>query len=421
MSRGGTRLGAAPRHPATGPLDPPRGSPAAMDPVYLDNNATTPLLPAAWDAMRPLLLEAYGNPASAHHAGRRARRALDDARERTADLLGARPDEVVFTSGATEANNLALFGLSGDPPGRILAGPVEHPSVVEPLRRLTTAGFTVDWLPVDAAGAVDAAALEDAPLPDHAAPEVREGEGDAPPRLVTLQLANHETGAVHAVGVLAGRLAGRAAFHCDATQAVGKIPVHFADLGVTTLALSAHKFHGPKGVGALLVRRGAVLRPRTWGGHQQAGLRPGTEPVALAVGMAAALGHAVREMDERTRKVCQLRDRFLDHLTAHAYPVVLNGPAAGGLAHTLNLSFPGLRADSLLMALDLAGVACSTGSACSSGSLLPSPVLRAMGVPEGVLHSAMRFSFSPLLSVAEVDDAARRVVSVVTRLRQSLG
>jgi cysteine desulfurase len=222
------------------------------------------------------------------------------------------------------------------------------------------------------------------------------------------------------VRALARRLAGRAAFHCDATQAVGKVPVHFGDLGVTTLALSAHKFHGPKGVGALLVRRGTTLRPITWGGHQQGGRRPGTEPVALAVGLAAALEHAVRETDERARKVYQLRARFLDHLNTHAAPVVLNGPATGGLPHTLNLSFPGLRADALLMALDLAGVACSTGSACSSGSLLPSPVLQAMGVPDDLLHSAMRFSLSPLLTAAEVEDAARRVVSVVTRLRQTI-
>ena len=376
-----------------------------MDLIYLDNNATTPLLPAVWDAMRPFAVEAYGNPASAHRAGRRARQGLEDAREHVAALLGARPDEVVFTSGATEANNLALFGLCGEPPARLLASPVEHPSVAEPLRQLAAAGFALDELPVDAEGVI-----RDDALPDLLRPETR---------LLAVMLANHETGAVQPIRALAGRLAGRAAFHCDATQAVGKIPVHFADLGVTALALSAHKFHGPKGVGALLVRRGVKLRPRTWGGHQQQGRRPGTEAVALAVGLAAALDLAGRERGQRTSMVRSLRERFLAGLRATAAPVVLNGPAEGGLPHTVNVSFPGLKADALLMGLDLAGVACSAGSACSSGSLLPSPVLRAMGAPDAVLISALRFSLSALLTPAEIDEAVRRVGGTVRRLRRA--
>ena len=374
-----------------------------MDLIYLDNNATTPLLPAVWEAMRPFAVEAYGNPASAHRAGRRARQGLEDARERTAALLGARPDEVVFTSGATEANNLALFGLAGDPPAHLLASPVEHPSVSEPLRQLAAAGFALDELPVDAQGAVDADAL----------PRLLRSDT----RLMAVMLANHETGAVQPVRALAERLDGRAWFHCDATQAVGKMPVHFADLGVTTLALSAHKFHGPKGVGVLLLHRGVKLRPRAWGGHQQQGRRPGTEAVGLAVGLAAALDLACREMEQRTQTVLSLRDHFLRGLRQWAAPVVLNGPADGGVPHTVNVSFPGVKADALLMSLDLAGVACSTGSACSSGSLLPSPVLRAMGAPDDVLLSAMRFSLSPLLTPAEIEEAVRRVAAAVRRLR----
>jgi cysteine desulfurase len=228
-------------------------------------------------------------------------------------------------------------------------------------------------------------------------------------------LASHETGAVQPVRALAEAVAGRALFHCDAVQAAGKIAVDFHALGVSTLAVSAHKFHGPKGVGALLVRRGVRLSPQTFGGHQQQGRRPGTEPVALAVGLAEALDLAVREMELRDRAVRRLRGRFLDHLRAAAGPVVVNSPE-DSLPHTINVSFPPLKADVLLMNLDLAGVACSTGSACSSGSLLPSPVLRAMGVPPEVLHSAMRFSLSPLLSEAEIDEAARRVAAVVRRL-----
>jgi cysteine desulfurase len=374
-----------------------------MDCIYLDNNATTPLLPAALDAMRPYLTAVFGNPASAHQVGRKARQALEDARERSAALLGAHPDEVLFTSGATESNNLALFGLSGTPPGHLLASPVEHPSVTEPLNQLAHAGFTVDFLPVDRRGVV--------------APETLAGRLRPETRLVCVMLANHETGAVQPVADLAAR-AGPALFHCDAVQAVGKLPVDFHRLAVATLSCSAHKFHGPKGIGLLLLRRGVKLQPRAWGGHQQHGHRPGTEPVALAVGLAAALEAACREMDIRREAVTRLRRHFLDFLRDRAAPVVLNGPGEEGVPHTLNLSFPGLKADLLLMSLDLAGVACSTGSACSSGSLLPSPVLQAMGVPDDVLRSAMRFSLSPLLTEAEVEEAGRRVAAVVNRLRK---
>jgi cysteine desulfurase len=203
-------------------------------------------------------------------------------------------------------------------------------------------------------------------------------------------------------------------------QAVGKLPIRFHQLGATTLSLSAHKFHGPKGVGALLVRRGTRLRPLLDGGHQQQGRRPGTEPVALVVGLATALELAHDEMAGRRERVVRLRRLLLERLRGEAAPVLLNGVEEGGIPHTLNLSFPGCRADALLMNLDLAGVACSTGSACSSGSLLPSPVLQAMAVTPERLHSAMRFSLSALLIEAEVVEAARRIVVVVRRLRESV-
>jgi cysteine desulfurase len=390
--------------------------------LYLDHAATAPVRPEAWEAMRPLLTGPPGNPASAHGAGRHARRALEDARELVAARLGADPDEVIFTSGATEANNLALFGLAGDPPGHLLASPVEHPCVAEPVARLAARGFAVESLPVDRDGLIDLAAL-----PARLRPETR---------LVTVMLVNHETGAVQfpasrererpedalvRTSASSGRSRSRLAFHfhTDAAQAVGKIPVHFHALGVTALTVSGHKFGGPPGVGALLLRRGAKLRPLLYGGHQQQGRRPGTEPVALAVGMAAALDLAGRELEANTAHVRRLRERFLGQLRADAAPVVVNSPAdpARAVPHVLNVSFPGCAADGLLMALDLAGVACSTGSACSSGSLLPSPVLRAMGVPDEVLRSAMRFSFGPATTEAEVDEAAGRVVAAVQRLR----
>ncbi len=378
-----------------------------MAPIYLDHNATTPLLPAAWEAMRPVMAEAFGNPSSAHHAGRKARQHLEDARERVAALLGAHPDEVVFTSGATEANNLAIFGLAAEP-GHLLAAPIEHPCVVEPLKQLAGRGFDLEWLPVTPRGHVEPAAVL--------------GRVRADTRLVCLMLANHETGALQPVRQVAESLPTQVPVHCDAAQAVGKVPVNFHDLGAATLAASAHKFRGPKGVGLLLLRRGVKLRPLLHGGHQQRGHRPGTEPVALAVGLAVALEHAVHEMDANRAKLDGLRRRLLEKLRTAASPAVVNGPAPGepdGLPTTLNVSFPGCRAELLLARLDLAGVACSTGSACSSGSLLPSPVLRAMGVPDEVLRSAIRFSLGPTLTEADIGEAADRIAKCVSSLRTS--
>ncbi|MFQ3650797.1 MAG: cysteine desulfurase family protein [Gemmataceae bacterium] len=349
-------------------------------PIYLDHNSTTPLLPAARDALLAAL-DAFGNPASLHAMGRQARRALEDAREEVAHLLHAQPDEVLFTSGATEANNLALHHVSGP----IALSPVEHPSVTAPLEKAD-----LRLLHVQTDGIVP---LDDVP-PDCT--------------LVVCQLANHETGAVHPV-----RPIGKP-WHCDAVQAVGKIPVDFAALGVTTLALSAHKFHGPKGIGALLVRRGHVLAPLFRGGHQQQGRRPGTESPPLAVSLAVALRHALQEREARTAHLRRLRTLLLEPLTAIGG--VINGPA-DGLPHTLNISFPGVKSDALLIGLDLAGVACSAGSACSSGSLLPSAVLRAMQVPRERLHSAIRLSLGFEQSEEEVREAARRICQVVKRLR----
>jgi cysteine desulfurase len=375
-----------------------------MNPLYLDNNATTPLLPGVLAAMQPYLTGVYGNPASSHGHGRQARRALEDAREQVASLLGAHPDEVIFTSGATEGNNLALFGLSGDPPAHLLVSPVEHPSVLEPAGQLERAGFAVERLPVDGRGVVVPADLLAAARPDT--------------RLVAVMLANHETGAIQPVAELAAAVGERVLFHCDAVQAAGKLGIDFDALGVASLTLSAHKFHGPKGVGALLLRRGVPLRPRAWGGHQQHGRRPGTESVSLAVGLTAALNLACLERTVRDEKVRRLRGRFLEQLRLDAVPVVVNSPP-DGLPHTINVSFPPLVGDVLLMNLDLAGVACSTGSACSSGSLLPSPVLQAMGIPGDVLRGAMRFSLSALLTEADIDEAVDRIAIVVRRLRST--
>jgi cysteine desulfurase len=369
-----------------------------MQAIYLDHNATTPLLPEVWDAMRPHLFEAFGNPASAHAMGRKARQSLDDARERIAHLLGAHADEVTFTSGATEANNIAVFGYSVS---RVYASHIEHPCVVEPVKQLESRGVAVEWLPVDTRGVVQCSAHADA--------------------LHCVMLANHETGAIQPVSDIAKSLPTGAHLHCDAVQAVGKIRVNFRELGATSLTASAHKFGGPKGIGVLLAKRGTKLRPLAFGGHQQKGTRPGTEPVPLAVGMACALELMTQRLAENHAKLEALRARLWNALQTACAPVVLNGPAigeSGVLPTTLNVSFPGCRADVLLMSLDLAGVACSTGSACSSGSLLPSPVLRAMGVPDTVLRSALRFSFSANQTLAEIDEAATRIANCVRRTRE---
>jgi cysteine desulfurase len=368
--------------------------------IYLDHASTTPLFPEVWEAMRPYAVEHFGNPASAHAAGRKARQGLEDARERVARCLGASPDEVIFTSGATEANNLALFGLAGSPPGHVLASPIEHPCVTEPLKQLAGRGFEVEYLPVGPDGVVSAPAFRDRLRPDT--------------RLAVAMLVNHETGVIQPVSVLSTEYS---VLHTDAAQAAGKIPISFGDLGVASLSLSAHKFGGPKGVGALVVRRGMRLAPQLFGGHQQQGRRPGTESVPLAVGMARALEFNVSRLADAAEALRRKRRTFLDQLERTCSPVVVNGPADGS-PYILNISFPGCRADLLLMKLDLAGVACSTGSACSSGSLLPSPVLQAMGVPDDVLRSAMRFSFGPATTDDELQEAARRIAVCVSRLRE---
>ncbi len=372
-----------------------------MERIELDHNAATPLLPAAWEAMRAA---PQGNASSVHAAGRAARQAVQEARERIAALLGASPEEVVFTSGATEANNWAVAGLARllSPGSAIGASLLEHPCVIEPLRQLERQGRPVRWLAVEPDGVLR---LDELP----------------PLGMLCLMLANHETGAIQPVQDAVRRLPPGSYIHCDAAQAVGRMPVHFHELGVTTLAVSAYKFGGPMGIGALLVRRGTPLEPLLRGGPQQFGLRAGTEPVPLIVGMAAALEWMVQRLEEHRQRLRELRRRLWERLRAAVPPVWLNGPdidAPHALPTTLNVSFPGCRGDVLVMALDLASVHCSTGSACSSGSLLPSPVLQAMQVGDERLRSAVRFSFSPLQTVAEIDAAAERIAAVVRRVRQ---
>jgi cysteine desulfurase len=376
--------------------------------IYLDNNATTAVDPEVLEAMRPYFLTA-GNAESRHAAGRAARRGWDCARESVAAILGAGPGEVIFTSGGTEANNLAVFGLAGaeDDPGHVVCSPIEHPAVAEPVARLEASGFAVDRPEVDTEGRADARVM---------AAAIRDST-----RFTTLMLANNETGAVQPVAMLAALAEARGVpVHTDAVQAVGRIPVDFHALGVATLAASAHKFHGPPGVGLLLVRSGMRLGSRLFGGSQQQGRRPGTVAVPLAVGLARALElwhkQARARADRWTRMCDRLHAGLITALGANR--VALNGPTdpAARLPQTLNLAFPGLDGDALLMQLDLAGVCASLGSACASGSTRLSPTLVAMRVPADRLRSSVRFSLGATTTEAEIDEAIARVAGVVARI-----
>lgn len=371
-------------------------------PIYLDNNATTPMDPEVLEAMLPHLRGLAGNPSSGHGAGREARRAIDAARRRIAEALSVEPAAIVFTSGATEANNLAM--LPRDPPaapGHVLVSPSEHPSALDPALRLSRFGYEVEMLALDESGrGVDLAA--------RLRPETQ---------LVVVQLANSETGTIQPVGRLADALAPGTRWHVDAVQAVGKIPVDFQALGATSLAISAHKIHGPVGVGALLARPEALGRPLLLGGRQQFGRRAGTEPVALIAGLGKAVELAVRNLEANARRMAERRDRLEALLLEHLDGVVLNAPREARLCSTSNLSFAGVSAEALVIALDLDGVACSTGTACASGAAEPSAVLRAMGLPAERVASAVRFSVSRTTTQEEIERAAVIVVQAVRRLR----
>lgn len=382
-----------------------------MGPIYLDHNASAPLAPEVLEAMRPFWL-ASGNPESRHSLGRHSRRAYEQARETIARILNADPSEVIFTSGGTESNNLAIFGLAGDDQtGRarhLVTSPIEHPAVSEPVAHLEAQGVLVDQAEVRGDGRVDIEAMANRLRPEST--------------LATLILAQNETGVLQDVARLVKR-AGEQGIpvHTDAVQAVGRVPVDFKGLGVATLAASAHKFHGPVGVGVLLVRSDVSLVPRIFGGGQQSGKRAGTPAVALAVGMAEALRLWHQESEQHIHHWIRLRDRLEALLVAGLGRalVVPTGPRGSDdrLPQTLHVGFPDLDGDALLMQLDLAGVAASLGSACASGSTQPSSTLQAMKVPENRLRSSVRFSLGASTTEEEIDEAARRIIDVVRRIQ----
>lgn len=377
--------------------------------IYLDHNATTPLLPEAAEAMAECAQKCFGNPASQHAAGRRARQALEDARDGIAALLGARldgtpADQLIFTSGGTEANNLAMFGVAGGRPAHLIVSSIEHPSVVAPAEALARRGWQVDRLGVSPDGQV---------MVEQLAKLLRSDT-----RLAAVMLGNNETGVLQPVEQIARvcQASGVPVF-TDAAQVAGKLPIDFHALGVAALSIAAHKFHGPVGIGALVVRAGVTVEPQLFGGFQQAALRPGTEAVALAVGMHAALAAWRREHEARFKHLQSLREQLEYALLAECPELVVNGAAAPRLPHTSNLTFPGADGQAMVMALDLAGVCVSTGSACASGSSEPSPTLLAMGLDKSAARASLRFSLGVQTTPDELAEAARRILRVYKGLQ----
>ena len=372
-----------------------------MKKIYLDNNATTPLHPEVLEAMLPGLRENYGNPSSIHSFGRSARVQLYEAREKVACLINAHSSEIIFTSGGTEANNLALLGVAfKDKEKKIITSKIEHPSVLNPCRQLEEQGVEVHYLDVDRSGRIDMDDLE---------AQITESTA-----LISLQHANSETGVLQNIK-RASEIARNKGilFHTDAVQSVAKIPFDLKNYPVDLLSISAHKFYGPKGVGALYLRKGtpALFSPLC-GGNQEKKRRGGTENVAGIMGFGKACELANENISE-TSKLADLRDYFQNRVCELIPRTELWGDKANRLPNTLNLGFDGVAGDTLLIALDMEGVAVSTGSACSSGTGLPSPVLRAMGIPNDKINSSIRFSLGCSISKSDLDLVVGALVKAV--------
>ncbi len=372
--------------------------------IFLDNNSTTQPLDEVVDVVIEQYRLNYANPGSAHADGRQARRVLEDAREQMASLLGSKPQEIIFTSGGTEAINLATQGFLTGIPGEIALTEGEHPATVNTIRRLAPRGIKQRLLKIDTDGRIEQSQLTHLDWDQI--------------QLVTIILAHNETGVIQEIDPIAALCEEKGIpLHLDCVQAIGKIPFHFQDSGATAISLAAHKFHGPRGIGALVVKEGARLLPQLTGGHQEKGRRAGTEPVALAAGMAHALKCSLQDQSSRAKKIAALRDRLQQGLSELCAPVVINGSQQHRLPNTLNISFPGLDGEALLISLDLAGISCSLGSACASGSRDPAPVLLAMSCEESVYRSAVRLSLSTLNTSEEIEEAILRISRVVNQLR----
>jgi cysteine desulfurase len=373
--------------------------------IYLDHNATTPIDPRVLEAMVPVLRDGVGNASSLHWFGQRARAAVDDARGEVASLVGASPSEIVFTGGGTEADNLALRGVvaaAREPRRKVLYSAIEHHAVVHTARALAEEGVPVQAVRVDAEGRLDLADLR-AKLDEQTA-------------LVAVMFANNETGVLQEIGEVV-RLSHEqgALVHCDAVQAAGKVPVDVRAVDVDLLALSAHKIYGPQGVGALYVRRGSRLKPLLRGGSQERNRRAGTENVAGIVGLGRAAALARAHLAEEAPRLAALRDRL--ELRLLAIPGARRNGGSPRVPNTVNVSFERTEAESLLLALDLEGLAVSTGAACAAGAMEPSHVLRAMGLSLERVQGSVRFSLGRANTEADVDRAGDLVAAAVLRQR----
>ncbi len=378
-----------------------------MNRIYMDNAATTKVSQPVVEAMLPYLTEVYGNPSSIHSFGRDARKALDHAREQVAQALGADPQEIYFTGCGTESDNWAIRGgaYAKKPKGKhLITSAIEHHAVLHTMAQLEVEGFEVTYLPVDAEGLVNPEDLEKAFRPDTT--------------LVSIMMANNEIGTIQPIAELAKiTKAHGALFHTDAVQAIGSIEIDVKSLGVDMLSLSGHKFHAPKGVGALYLKKGVRITQLMHGGAQERKQRPGTENIPYIVGMGVAIERAAATIAQRNAYLIPLRDRLIEGIISSIPDVRLNGHPTKRLANNANVSVRYIEGEALLLSLDLVGIAASSGSACTSGSLDPSHVLLAIGLPHEIAHGSLRFSLSEDTTREEVEYVIAELTKIVERLR----
>jgi len=376
--------------------------------IYMDNSATSPLDPEVLREMIPFLKEEYGNASTFYSLGREARKALEIAREDVAAIIGASPQEIIFTSGGTESDNMAIKGTAyrwQDKGKHIITSTIEHPAVRETCKYLETRGFEVTYLPVYEEGIVRIADLKEA---------IREDT-----ILITIMHANNEIGTIQPIAEI-GKIAQEEGiyFHTDAVQSVGKIPVDVKELNVDLLSISAHKLYGPKGVGALYVRKGIVLEPLIHGGGHERGIRPGTENIPGIVGLGKACSMAIIDLEENGTKMTQLRDKLIDGVLSEIDESYINGDRTKRLPNNANFRFAGIEGESLVLHLDAKGIAASTGSACSSKTLEPSHVLRALGLEDVDSHGSLRLSLGKENKLEDIEYTITSIKEAVETLRK---